>query len=120
MSEAWFNFVIVILVQLAIFIIHAWYEKRLKDVSKILAWGVIIGIVFGITFDLVVGKYIGLYSYVLGFNATFLIPNGAFSYGFMQANVLLMQKVSLLHFYVWTVVVAAVYEITNYFFPVWN
>ena len=120
MFGPWLDFTVVILVQLVLFIIHAWYEKRLSDVPKILAWGMGIGLLFGIVFDLVIGKYVGLYSYVLGFNITFLIPNGILSYGFMQANVLLMQKVPLPHFYIWTVLVALVYEITNYYFVVWT
>lgn len=120
MFGPWFDFTVVILVQLVVFIIHAWYEKRLKEVPKILGLGMVIGIVFGIMFDLIIGKYVGLYSYVLGFNATFLIPNGILSYGFMQANVLLMQRVQLVHFYIWTVIVAVVYEITNYYFQVWT
>lgn len=79
----------------------------------------LIGIVFGITFDLIVGKFFGIYSYFLGFGFPFIIINGALSFGLMQANTLLMQKTRFIHFYIWTLIVVAVYEITNYYFPVW-
>ncbi len=120
MSGAWFDFSIVILVQFLLFIVHAWYEKRLRDVPRVLGQSFLIGIAFGIPFDLIVGKFFGLYSYELGFGLYFLIINGALSYGLMQANTLLMQRVRLPHFYVWTIVVGLVYEITNYFFRVWT
>lgn len=120
MSEAWLNFAVVIFVQLLLFVVHAHYEKRLSHVLRILGWGVLIGIVFGILFDLVVGKFFGLYTYQLGFGPLFLIVNGALSYGFMQANTLLMQRARLPHFYIWTIIVGAVYEITNYYFRVWT
>jgi hypothetical protein len=98
MSEAWFDFSIVILVQLLLFVAHAQYEKRIAEAPRILAMGVLIGIVFGILFDLLVGKVFGLYSYTLGFGLGFLTINGALSYGFMQANALLMQRARLFHF----------------------
>lgn len=120
MSGEWFNFGVVISVQLLLFIIHAYYEKMLPRVPKMLAWGVLIGIVFGTSFDLVVGNFFGIYSYFLGFNFPFLLINGALSYGLMQANTLLMQRARFLHFYIWTLIVGAVYEITNYYFPVWT
>ncbi len=119
MPEAWLNFTIVVLVQLLFFITHAHYEKRLTDVPNILKWSVAVGIVFGIVFDLVIGKFFSVYSYVLGFNAFFLTINGALSFGFLVANTLLMQRARLLHFYLWTVAVGAVYETANYFFNVW-
>lgn len=120
MTEAWISFSVVIMVQFFLFIVHAWYEKRLKDVPRILGLSVLIGIVFGIPFDLVVGKFVGVYSYALGFGLFFLTINGALSYGLMQANTLLMQRVRLPHFYVWTIFVGMVYEITNHFFRVWT
>ena len=120
MTELWINFAIVIGVQFLLFLIHAWYEHKLKDVPRILSQSIVIGILFGSLFDLVVGKYVGVYMYTLGFGPGFLIINGALSYGLMQANTLLMQRAQALHFYAWTLVVGFVYEVTNYFFLLWS
>ncbi len=120
MIEAWISFGVVILVQFVLLILHAWYENRLAELPKILVWSICIGIIFGILFDLVMGKYVGLYSYELGFGMLFLTINGALSYGLMQANTLLMQRARLLHFYVWTLIIGMVYEVTNSFFTVWT
>ena len=120
MLEAWLRFAIVIFVQLLLFIYHANYENRLVEVPRILARGVLVGILFGLPCDLVLGKFFGLNSYALGFGALFLILNGAFAYGIFAANTLLLQRARLPYFYMWTVFVMAVYEITNYLFPVWT
>jgi hypothetical protein len=120
MSEHWINFSIVILVQFVLFIVHAWYEKRLREVPRILGLSIAIGIPFGVVFDLVVGKFLSFYDYKLGFGLFFLTINGAFSFGLMQANTLLMEKVSFLHFYLWTIFVGLVYEITNHLHRVWT
>lgn len=120
MPEAWFNFSTVILVQFLLFIVHAWYEKRLREVPRILGLSIAIGVPFGIVFDLIVGKFFSLYDYELGFGLFFLTVNGALSYGLMQANALLMERVRFFHFYVWTIVVGLVYEVTNHFFRVWT
>lgn len=120
MSLPWINFMVVIGVQLALLLIHAWYENRLRDLPKILLLGCDIGIVFGISFDYTIGHLLGLYTYELGFTFPFLFWNGLLSFGFMQANVLLMQKASLKHFWIWSAVVGIIYEATNYYFPVWT
>jgi len=120
MSEAWLHFAIVFFVLLLLFIIHAYYEKKLSDTPRILGQGILSGIVFGLLFDLVLGKFFGLWSYTLGFGAFFLTLNAALLYGLFAANILLMQQVRLLHFYIWMMIVAAVFEITNLFFHVWT
>jgi len=120
MSEAWLNFSIVIFVQFLLFVIHTYYEKKLSDVPRILGKSVLGGIVFGLLFDLIFGKFLGLWSYTLGFDALFLILSAALMYGLFMANILLMQRVQLLHFFVWAIVMGVVLEITNYFFLVWT
>ena len=120
MPEAWLHFAIVVSVQLIIFIIHAYYEKRLSDVPRILGWGVLIGIAIGLSSDLILGKFFGLWSYTLGFGPSFLSLNAALVYGVFAANTLLMQRSRLLHFFIWTMVVMAFYEITNHFFRAWT
>ncbi len=120
MPELWLNFFVVILVQFLLFIVHSWYEKRLREVPRILGLSIAIGIPFGIIFDLVVGKYLSFYNYELGFGLAFLAVNGALSYGLMQANALLMDTDRFIHFYVWTILVGFVYEVTNHFFRVWT
>jgi hypothetical protein len=120
MSLLWFNFIVVVLAQLVIFLVHAYIEKRLFDVPRILMRSMAIGIPFGIVFDVLVGDYIGLYSYELGMGLLFLLVNGALSFGFMQANALLMDKGTIVHFYIWSVNVGVLYEVANVFFPVWE
>jgi len=120
MSESWLHFAIVVFVQLIIFIIHAYYEKKLSDVPRILGWGILIGIVVGLPSDLILGKFFGLWSYTLGFGPSFLSLNAALVYGVFAANTLLMQRSRLLHFFIWTMVVMAFYEITNHFFRAWT
>ncbi len=120
MSEYWLSFTVVIVVQFILFIAHAWYEKRLREVTHILAVSIAIGIPFGILFDLVVGKFLGIYHYELGFGLLFLTVNGGLSYGLMQANTLLMERVHFFHFYLWTILVGFIYEITNALHTVWT
>lgn len=120
MSEAWLNFIVVIFVQFILFVIHAYYEKKLSGVPSILGKSVLGGIVLGLLFDIIFGKFFGLYSYTLGFGAFFLIFNAALLYGLFVANTLIMQRARLSHFFVWTMIVAAVFEITNIFFHMWT
>ena len=119
MLEAWFNFTIVVFVQLLLFLAHAYYEKKLADIPRILLQGAITGIVFGPLFDLI-GKHLGLFSYVLGFGAFYLTLNAILLYGLFFANVMLMRKARLLHFCVWTTAIVAVFEITNLFIRLWT
>ena len=119
MVEAWLHFTIVIFVQLLLFLAHAYYEKKLADVPRILWQGAITGIVFGPLFDLI-GKYLGLFSYALGFGLLFLTLNAILLYGLFFANILLMRQARLLHFCIWTTVVVAVFEITNLFIRLWT
>ncbi len=120
MNEHWISFGVVIFVQLVLFVLHAWNEKRLREVPRILFLGMLIGVPMGIPFDLLVGKILSFYDYELGFGLFFLTINGALSWGLMQANTLLMERDRFFHFYVWTIIVGLVYEVTNYFFRVWN
>jgi hypothetical protein len=120
MSEAWLNFIIVVFLQFLFFIIHAWYVKKFSDVPRTLGWGILIGIGVGLFSDLVLGKFFGLWSYTLGFGALPLILSATFVYGLLAANTLLMQRSQLSHFFVWTIIATAVYEISNHFFHVWT
>ncbi len=120
MSEAWLNFAVFFFVQLIVFVTHAYYEKKLSDVPRILGWGVLTGIVIGLLSDLVYGKSFGLWSYTLGYGALTLIPIAAAVYGLFAAHILLMQQARLRHFFVWTMITMAGYEIINYFFRVWT
>jgi hypothetical protein len=120
MSIDWQNFFVVILIQCVLFVAHSWYEKRLRQVPRILRLSIAIGIPFGVIFDLIVGRVLSFYDYKLGFGLFFLTVNGALSYGLMQANVLLMERASFIHFYIWTILVGIVYEVTNFLYPVWE
>jgi hypothetical protein len=120
MFGAWTNFSIVIFVQLLLFVIHAYYVERLSDVPRILGRSILVGIAFGLFCDLVGAEIFGISSYKLGFGPFFLTLNGALAYGIFAANTLLLQQARLPYFYIWTIFVMAVYEIANYFFPVWR
>ena len=120
MQEAWLGFLIVLVVQFLLFIIHAHYEKKLPDVTRILGQGVLSGIVLGLLLDLIFGKFFGLFSYKLGFGVFFLILNAALLYGLFAANILLMQRTRLVNFCLWTIAVGAAFETINLFFPMWT
>lgn len=120
MSEAWLDFAAMILIQFLLFIAFAFYQKRLSEVPRLLVQGFLIGIPFGLGFDLILGKYLGLSSYVLGFNAPFLIPNAILSYGLFAANILLLKQTRLRYLLLWTLFITAVYEVANLFFHVWT
>jgi len=121
MPEPWLNFTIFVSVQFLLFIIHAYFEKKLSDAPRILGWGILIGIAVGLSFDLVLGKFFGLWSYTLGFGPMSLALSASLVYGLFAAHTLLMQRARLPHFFLWTMLVGVVfYEITNYFFPVWT
>lgn len=119
-SAAWFNFAIVAVIQFLLFIVGAFYEKRLSDAPRVLALGALIGIVFGLPLDLIAGKYFGLYTYTLGFSAIFLTLNWVLLNGLFAANTLLAQRLRLPYFFLWSVVLMAVHEVPNYFFRVWT
>jgi hypothetical protein len=120
MSEAWLHFASIISVQFLLFIFCAFYEKKLSHISRVLGQGILTGLIFGLAFDLIVGKFLGFHSYLLGFGVSFLILNAALSYGIFAANILLLKDVRLVRFYIWTLVIVTVYEITNHFFRVWT
>ena len=119
MTGAWIDFGLLLLVQLIIFIAFAFYEKKLSDTRQILARGILIGIPFGLSFDLVLGKLLGLSTYALGFEMSFLLPNAALSYGIFAATILLFRQQPL-HFCVATLLVTALYEFVNVFLRVWE
>ena len=119
MPDAWVNFAVVVFVQFLLFIIVAWYAKKLPNMPRLLGWGALIGLVMGLCFDLGLGKLLGLHSYTLGFGAPFLILNGTLSYGLFAATTLLLQSMPPRYFLPWVIVIVAVYEITNHFFRVW-
>ena len=119
-SAYYLNFIIVVAVQSVFFVVHAVSVGHRKHLWSYLWRGMIVGVPFGMVFDVVVGHSFGMYNNLLGFGSLFLVINGLFSYGFMMANVMLLQHHHLYHMYAWSVGLGAVYEIANYFFPVWE
>ena len=120
MLGAWLNFAIVIFMQFLVFIAYVYYAKKISKLPQILAKGILIGIIFGLFFDFVFGELLGFHSYILGFNISFLILNATISYGIFSANILLLERMQFPYFYISTIFIMAIYEITNLFFPVWN
>lgn len=119
-AEYLINFVIVIFTQLLFFFFHAYKVGELHNVKRHLLEGAAIGLPFGIIFDLIIGRSVGFFDYTFGYTWWFLIINGIFSYGFMVANVYLLRRSSLKQLYLWSIALAAVYEATNFLFPVWE
>lgn len=113
---AWLDFVVVGAAALILFIVCAFSENRYSDIPRLLFFGILAGIPLGLVSDLVLW---GIYSYPLGYGLLYLIINAAVVYGLFVATVLLLQRVRLLHFLAWIVAMVAVYEVSNYFFPVW-
>ena len=120
MSQLWFYFAVNVFTQLLIFLIYAHSEKRLADVPRLLALGLLSAIIPGPLCDLIGGKYLGLGEYALGFGPLSLTMNTVFMYSIFAAYILLMQKTRILQFCIWIFVYAAVFEVTNLFFPMWT
>ncbi|MBI4093584.1 hypothetical protein HY417_01345 [Candidatus Kaiserbacteria bacterium] len=120
MTGLWFNFGVLIVVQLFVFLIHAYYEKKLADVPRVLWQGAISGLIVGPPVDLIFGKYLGIGTYLLGFGPFFLILLAIFGWGLGFANIFLMQHARLLHFCIWMMIVIVVSEILNLFLPLWT
>ena len=120
MSEVWLNYAVFIVELLLLFLIRAYYEKRLADAPRILLLGALSGIVPGLLCDLIFGKYLGIGFYTLGFGLPFLMLNAVLGYGLFAANILLLQRARFLNFCIWIGVITAVFEITNLYFPVWT
>lgn len=116
--ELWLNFIIILFIQF-LFFLFVYY--KIKSKIQILSFIklLLLGIPFGFVFDLVVGKYFGIFNYYLGFNIIFIIINGLFSYGIALATIELLKKEKPVKLYLWILLLAGTYEITNYFFPVW-
>lgn len=114
------NFIIVVTVQFLFYIFHAYKVGESHDLKRQLLRGMALGLPFGIAFDLIIGHTFGFHDYEFGYTWWFLIINGIFSWGFMIANVFLLKHHSIIHMYLWSVSLAMLYEITNYFFPVWE
>ena len=119
MTGAWIDFALLLLVQFLIFIAFAFYEKKLPSAWQILSRGILIGIPFGLSFDLVLGKLLGLSTYALGFEMSFLLPNAALSYGIFAATILLLRQQPL-YFCLATLLITALYEFVNVFLHVWE
>ncbi len=114
------HFCLVILIQFIFFAIHAYGVGEQRNIGTYLKRGMMLGLPFGIIFDLIIGHWIGMYDYVLGYTWWFLNLNGLFSWGFMVANIFLLQHHTIRHMYIWTIGIGLVYEISNYFLPVWE
>jgi hypothetical protein len=117
----WGNFVVVVCAQFLVFLLLA-YKKRAaqKITPRLVVINSAVGLVFGIALDLFAGKYLGNFSYALHFDPVFLIINGLLSYGLWILTLQLLRQNTFLSFYAWTVSVGFVYEVANYFYPVWS
>lgn len=119
-TEHLLSFTVVVIIQLVFFIFHALAVGEGNKITNYLLKGMALGLPFGVIFDLTIGKMAGVFTYEIGFIWWFLIINGIFSYGFMVANVFLLKHHSISHLLFWSIGLAMVYELTNYYFPVWE
>ena len=120
MSVFWLNFAVLCVLQLLLFLIHAYVEKKLAHAPRILFYGALSGIVPGLLCDLIFGKYLGLATYALGFGPVFLILNAVLLYGLFAANALLMERAGFLHFCIWMTIVTASFELSNPLLHLWT
>lgn len=120
MFESLIHFFLVITVQFIFFVAHAFMVGESRNILLYLRRGLLIGIPFGVMFDLIFGKVFGFWDYTFGYTWWFLTINSLFSYGLMIANILLLRHHSMAHMYLWSILLALTYEITNYFLPVWE
>lgn len=119
MSAAWVSFGVVIIMQVTFLVLTALYFR--KSISlKLLFIGIVIGTPIGLLYDTLLGGYFGLFSYKLGFEIPFLMVNAALSYGLFITTALLLQRVSTIYFVAWISLLILVYEVANFFFPVWS
>lgn len=116
----WIDFSVVMVVQLVLFFVFRYWIAPKKPFAKILFFSMLIGVPFGVIFDLIIGGYAGVYDHVLGFGYLFLFFNGLFSHGFMMTTVALWSKVTFWRFYLYSVCLGVLYEITNHFFRIWE
>jgi hypothetical protein len=116
----WIDFSIIIVIQFILFLAIAYKNNDTRYSLKMLPVCLLLGIPFGLLFDIVFGQYLDIYHYRLGFGVGFLIINGALSYGLGIATVCALRNQTFLYFYGWTVLIGALYELGNYFFPVWS
>ena len=101
MTELWLNFSIIVLVAFVLYILIALYcRKNIFEIIHILFLGLVTGAVVGILSDLLWGKFLGIWSYSLGYSALPLLINAVLIWGLFSASVLLMQKMNLLNFFV--------------------
>lgn len=120
-AEVMSDFVVIVAVQAALlwFVAHRLgmtHEVR----APLLKRAALLGLVFGVAFDLLVGRFAGVFGYVLGWNPVFLALNGMLSYGLWIATIALLRNMPLRSFWKWTAALGAAYEAANYVFPVWQ
>jgi hypothetical protein len=117
----WGNFFVIICVQLVVLLALAYRKSAIKNLTpSLLVRSIVAGALFGIVFDLSVGEYLGIFDYTLHFDPLFLLVNDCLSYSIWLLTVQLLQSERLLSFYAWTTVIGLVYEIANYYYPVWS
>jgi hypothetical protein len=117
----WAHFYSVVGVQLIVFLLLAYQKRSVGRISVGMFFKcVVLGALFGIGFDVLFGQQLGIFGYSLGFDPGFLAINGVLSYGLWFATVQLLRSEELLSFYIYSTAVALIYEVTNYFAPVWS
>ena len=114
------HLVAVIFVQVLLLVGLVLYQKKWSELWTMLGQGMIMGLVIGLLSDLIWGKFFGLWSYTLGFGILPLTLTAAFVYGLFVTNILLIRRMHLAYFFIWTMVIMLVYEVPNYYFHVWT
>ncbi len=118
--EHWISFLFLISIQIVLLIALSLLISKKKLSCRNLVISLIVGVPFGVLFDLFFGEYLMIYSYSLGYDLSFLVVNGFLSFGLMIATILLFDGKKFISFYGYTIFIGLIYEVTNYFFPVWH
>lgn len=121
MTDAWMNFYLITSVALSIFFLIAYFCNKSKaQIIQLLGYGALTGLLIGVASDLFWGKFIGLWSYRLGFEVLPLVATAILIWGLFSASVLTMNELKFKQFFIWLMLLMLAYEISNYFLNVWT
>ena len=101
------------------FLTIAYFCRRdKKQIRQALFYSALTGLLVGVISDLLWEKFLGLWSYALGYEVLPLFATAVCIWGLFSATVLIMNELRLIHFSIAVMVMMLTYEIPNYFLEV--